>query len=459
MITPGVIAARITRRAVFLPFALLLLGFAVAPAAHADDRFSFGGELRPRLEMVDRFGLNANTPEANTMVWLRTRLHADARITDGVFARIELQDAHRWGEAAANASRTTDLADISLREAYVEFSGLADDRLEFRLGRQAIILGAERLLGDLDWHWNGRTHDAILSTWRVNDHHRWHALAIAVNENDQPGLTAAQKGGRDGDAWVTGISGDLTAGGIRWEPFWIFTDLDSSTLGTLLPQAGILNAAAPGRAGDLHAQTLGLRARGKAWPRVTWEAEAHYQHGSLGGFDLSAHALHFSAAYAARTALLDRVTLGVDRWSGDRDPGDGRLGTYQPAFPSYYEHIGILGRLGMKNLDQLRITLAGPLVAEWRWRADAHLFRLASARDHAWTPAGALLAATGTAAGSRGIGTEYDLAFLYPWNRHVTFMLAGSHFRSAGRLAQAIRNTGGAPAAAITTIAQVEVKF
>lgn len=442
-----------------VPLALTCLMAATLTAAHSDDRVSFGGELRPRLEILDRFGLNANVPEANSMVWLRTRLHADARITDGVFARIELQDAHRWGEAAANASRTTNLAEISLREAYVELSGLADDRLEFRLGRQAVILGAERLLGDLDWHWLGRTHDAGVATWRVHDHHRWHALAIVVNENDQPGFTAAQKGGRDGDAWVAGIYGDLEAGGVRWEPFWIFSDFDSSTLGTLLPQAGILSGTNPGRAGDLHTQTFGLRARGRAWPRVNWEAEAHYQHGSLGGLDLRAHALHFSGAYSARTKFLDRVTIGVDHWSGDRDPGDNTLGTYQPAFPSYYEHVGILGRLGMKNLEQLRITLAGPLVSGWRWRADAHLFRLASAGDQAWTTGGTLLASTMTSAGSRGMGTEYDLAFLYPWNRHVTFLLAGGHFRPEGRLAQAIRNTGGAPASAATAIAQVEVKF
>lgn len=407
--------------------------------------------------------MNAATPEANTMVWMRTRLHADARVTEQVFARVQIQDVRRWGEAAANASSVNDNADLTLREAYLELTGFADDRLELRLGRQPLILGAERLLGDLDWHRVGRVHDAATATWRFDDHHRWTLLGIAVNENDQPGFTAAQKGGRDGDAWVVGVAGQFDALGLRWEPFWVHARFDSATLPVLVPQSALLAATHPRRAGDLAAHTFGLRLRGRAGERLGWELEGHLQHGSLGEWDLDAHALHASATWEARWAALDRVTLGVDRWSGDRDPGDHEIGTYQPAFPSYYEHTGLLGRLGMRNLEQLRLTLSGPIPVSfaqgWRWRADAHAFRLATARDHAWSPPGTLFVATGTANGSRGIGTEYDLALVYPWNHHVTFLVAAAWFKPEGRLAQGLRNAGGAPTTAATTVAQIEVKF
>lgn len=449
------------RRAAVSALAISALGvIPPAPARAAlDERYRIGGEIRPRVEVMEHFQMNGAVPEANAMIWMRTRLHADARVSEHVFARVQVQDVRRWGESASNASLTTDLAGLTLREGYVELGGLADDRLEVRLGRQPLVLGAERLLGDLDWHWVGRVHDAAIATWTVHDHHRWSAFAVIVNENDQPGFTAAQKSGRDGDAHLLGIGGRFATLGVEWEPAWVVSRFDSATLPVLAPQGTLLAAADPAQAGDLEAHTFALRVRGRAGSRLGWELEGHIQSGRIGKRNLRAHALHLGASWQARLSHLDRLALELDRWSGDRDPGDAVVGTYQPAFPSYYEHTGILGRLGMKNLEQARITLAGPVAGDWRWRADAHVFRIAAARDDAWGPNGARFAATSTAAGSRGMGTEYDVAVIYPWTRHVTFLIAAAHFRPEGRLRQVIRNAGGSPTAAMTTIAQLEVKF
>ncbi|MEK8024313.1 MAG: alginate export family protein [Candidatus Hydrogenedentota bacterium] len=444
---------------------LLTVIFAIPLPSHAElepstgtriaDFATIGGEIRPRFEYSSNFGGDRAAREENEMVFMRTRANVDIDVSDQVFARIEIQDFRRWGDPLSNASGTTDAADLVLREGYLELTDLWSGRISTKLGRQAIVRGEERLLGDLDWHRIGRTHDAAVVSLRPGESHRMDFLFISVTENDNIGSTAAAKSGVDGDAFLWGMYGD-----IKWkpftkfQPFWIYQDYDSSTLPALVPQV-----AGSGSSGsDFRVHTFGLLAGGEFLERWSWNAEGHYQAGDFGVRKLSAYLAHGRLSYAPGLTHLSRISTSYDIYSGDRNAADNTIQTYQPVFPSYYEHTGRIGRLGMKNLDRFRLALSGAFLAGWQWRLDWHNFRSNSRADHLYATTGGVFLATGGAA-SRSVGNEYDASLSFPWKPNVTFTTTASVFHPGEASRQAVRNAGGAPGRTIDATAQVEVKF
>jgi hypothetical protein len=428
-----------------------------SPAGGAGDYVTIGGEFRPRFMMMHNFNVNETLRDENEFVYLRTRLRVDVEPAERVFVRVAIQDFRRWGDPASNASALTDAADIVLREGYAEFMDLWNGRFTARVGRQAIILGSERVFGDLDWHRVGRTHDAAMLTMRTGGESAWDLIAIDVSEADNIGTTAAAKGGGvDADGWLVALYGRLNLKPFaRFEPYWIYQDYDSSTLPAISPRP----TAFGGTDGDLKLHTLGLLAAGEMGNRWSWDAEGNWQGGTLGSRDVSAWFAHAGISYEARLRHLARVAVAYDHYSGDDDPLDRDVGTYQPVFPSYYEHTGLIGRIGMKNLSRFRLSLGGELVADWSWRFDWHAFRLAAKTDHAYAVDNTAAFATGNAVSSATLGHEYDMILSYPWNRNVTLTATGSVFDPGAAIDQVVAAGGGTPGAITNVIGQVEVKF
>lgn len=436
-------------------FAFLIACLTVAPPVAADgisDYVTIGGEFRPRFAAMHNFNLNRNAPDENEAVFMRSRIRFDFDPIDRVFIRLSLQDVRRWGDPTSNASATTDVADITLREGYAEFSDVLGGHVDVRLGRQAIILGSERVFGDLDWHRIGLTHDAAVTTLRFGSEHSIDALWIGVSEADNVGTTNATKGGVDADGWLTGLYGHLKVKPFtRFEPYWITQDYDSTTLTTLIPaptSSGVVD-------GDLQIHTFGLNLAGALGDRWSWDAEGNAQMGSLGSRDVRAWMAHGGITFEPRFRKLTRVGAAYDHYSGDRTRNDREIGTYFPVFPSYYEHMGLIGRVGMRNISRWRVTAGGELIADWSWRFDWHHFQLASRADHVYAVSNATAFATGGAVSSSSVGDEYDLVFTYPWNRNVTLLASGSLFDPGAAIDQVVASSNSIK----NLVAQVEVKF
>ena len=140
----------------FLFAAGLLLGMAGSVQA----QFTLSAEVRPRAEFRNGF---KRLREAGTdpafFVEQRTRLYADYRS-----ARIQLylamQDVRIWGNA--DQIYKSDPALTNFYEAWAQVN--FNDRMSLRMGRQALDYDNARILGDLDWAQQGRSHDALLFT-------------------------------------------------------------------------------------------------------------------------------------------------------------------------------------------------------------------------------------------------------------------------------------------------------
>jgi hypothetical protein len=427
-----------------------------ASATDVSDHISINGEIRPRFEYEDNFNVNKVNRQVNEMVFMRTRVGVNVDVTDRVFARVQLQDVRRWGDPATNASSVGDTSDLTVREAFVELSNLWGDRLDLRLGRQALVYGDERLMGDLDWHRVGRTHDAALATFRPSTGQRWDAFAVFVTENDNAAGMPAARGGRDADAHLYGVYGKMELRPFtRFEPFWIMQDYDSVTLPALVPQV-----ASSGSAGnDLRVHTVGLNLGGELMPRLFWDAEGHYQFGDYGTRNLRSYLLHGRLTWEAFLGPIHRIQAGYDLYSGDDIAGDGVVRTYQPVFPSYYRHTGISGWIGMKNLDLLTVSIGGTPAPDWTWRIDWRQFHLRSRQDQIYAVTNAVAAGVAGLSGSRLFADQFDLGVSYRWNAQVTWTAAASVFEPHGVMSQVITNGGGVPGTATHLLTQLEVKF
>lgn len=126
-------------------------------------------------------------------------------------------------------------------------------------------------------------------------------------------------------------------------------------------------------------RTAGIRLAGKQGPwSWNWEAMAQWGHWTDKG--IRAWSLASETGYAlAGLALSPRLLLRANIASGDGDPGDGRLGTFNPLYPraKYFGELTPIGPRNMMNLHPgLELDLGHgfdlSLAGLFYWRENRH---------------------------------------------------------------------------------------
>ena len=80
-----------------------------------------------------------------------------------------------------------------------------------------------------------------------------------------------------------------------------------------------------------------------------WDIEGMAQRGSVGSQSIRSWAVGSIAGYTFDTAWQPRINLQLDAASGDNDPADRRIGTFNPLFPNGY-YVTQSGYTGYSNL-------------------------------------------------------------------------------------------------------------
>lgn len=152
----------------------LLAGTILAGTAKA--QFSMSGEFRPRAEYRHGFqSLLAPDTDAAFFVSQRTRLNLNH--TDKLMSfRLSLQDVRVWGD---NPQLNRIDNNSSVYEAWGEFN--ITDEFSVRAGRQQLVYDDSRILGNVDWAQQGRSHDLALIKYRNESDLQVH-LGLAFNQ-------------------------------------------------------------------------------------------------------------------------------------------------------------------------------------------------------------------------------------------------------------------------------------
>ena len=280
----------------------------------------FGGQARARYEYDGGFTLMGYEPGGRDQLLLeRVRLDLAARFKEGPRLFLQLQDAHalltRFKDSDFPASSPIqDTLDI--RQLYAEWQHIGGTAIGFRIGRQQISYGDQRVFGPGSWGNTGR--------------YAWDAAMVKI---DTRGFWV--------DAWVgdyltyksdvwpdRDVKHFLTFAAyahIKELPFRLdlFYVLKRDTSGTIVGESGV---------GNLLSRTVGFQAEGHAFDLLDAEATFAGQFGRSAGDEIRAFGASIKLGITLPAASKPRLGVQYTWGSGDRDPQDGIQGTFDGVY-------------------------------------------------------------------------------------------------------------------------------
>jgi hypothetical protein len=375
-----------------------LLGSAVS-------HLSIGGEIRQRYEFTRNPAFGAS-PQDRWGAWQqRYVLHGDLVLGPQFRLFGQLLAGAETGLSGPPGTFDTNRTDV--QQAFAEFRlPLGSLNLQFRAGRQELRYGSARLIDiregpNVRRKFDGAVASLSVGSWRID------ALAVrparlSIGSFDDDTDTRVQLGG----LYATGTAQ-------AWLP--LASSLDVYMLGFRNQRARFDRLS-----GDETRYSAGTRLFGTRGP-LDWNWEATLQGGDIAGRRIRAWALYTDTGYTFREMAWEpRLGLSVNAASGDRDPADRTLGTFNAMFPraSFFSDIAILGP---RNFWNLMPSVSLRPHRDISVDARLNLFWRMEARDGVYRPSGALLR-SGAGSAERFVGTELSISTTWRASERLRFM-------------------------------------
>jgi hypothetical protein len=397
---------------------------AQAPAvenAAAPRLFTAGFELRGRFEAFTGQGF---VPGRNDGYYLsRLRFNLGIQPLSWLRFVFQAQDSRAPGYPEPQPASAVDPLD--LRMGYVEFGRNPKAGWSMRAGRQELIFGEERLVGASNWGNVARVFDALRVTWaNPGAQLDWFASSVVI-----PDKSAFDRSDVRNRFYGFYSSFRRLVAGWQVEPYVFWRS-----------EAGSRNELK--QRGRLEEATLGIRALGRLPARFDYGLETALQTGRAAGAPLSAWAGHFAGGYTlGDTGRAPRLQAQFNCASGDDNPRDGRVKTFDNLFPTNHSFYGIADRQGWRNMREATGGIGFPIREKWRFSADYHLFWLATVQDALYFDNGSAFVRNPKAT-SRRVDDEIDVTAAYQHDAHLSLLAGYAHILPRAFLKQS--TPGGA---------------
>ena len=306
---------------------------------------------------------------------------------------------------------------FDLRQAYV-MAGSPD--FNVTLGRQLLRYGDERLVGSFDWNNFGRTFDAVkvhltpAKGWSLEGF----ASSVVVIDSDELNLSDLFNGNSTGRNQV--FSG-LYLSTATLCPFGSTTDFYA------------LELHEESAVGGTDFVTLGTRLKADVTKTGGWdfESEMAVQTGDLRGRDLSSFAGHWGAGRIwTQSAWKPRLFAEYNFATGDDNPADRDVGTFQNLFPTNHKFYGYMDLFSWQNLHNPAFSFSVQPSDATKVQLDYHGFWLADTND-AWYRANGVTQVRPITPGADSfVGTELDLTATWKVNSQLGVLAGYAHFFS-----------------------------
>ncbi len=428
------------------------------PLSFANGLFVFDVQERLRWEIRENnFDFNDAVNALTDDNWLlqRARIGLLVKPSDWFKLYVQGQDSREINSDRADfpgvlGAEGDDAFD--LRQGYLEFGNAKAFPLTLKVGRQLLSYGDERLIGAFDWNNIGRTFDAAKLRWEEKT---WSVDAFAST------VVVPERGSYNQSDFLNGNENDRsqTFSGVYFNTTAL--SFQSTDLYALHLHENTNPRYQPAAIGDTDFFTLGFRmkskpgafapqpvpasdgkeiADGKSVPAplpakkpigFDYTFEAAFQTGEVRGLDLTAFAAHLDLGYTFDTSWRPRVALGYSFASGDGNPLDQDIETFQNLFPTNHKFYGQADFFSWQNIHDLELNLKVAPVKSVTLRADFHAFFLAST-DDAWYRANGVTAVRPLNALARNAGSyagsEIDVLATWAVNKNVSIEAGYSHF-------------------------------
>ncbi|MCA9128046.1 MAG: alginate export family protein [Planctomycetales bacterium] len=393
----------------------------------ANGKLDIGGEYRTRFHHENNhrgLGLTGLDDE----FWLtRLRLFTNYRITKNIRFYGEYLYADSAGESLA--PRPIEENRGEAQNLFVDFKLIdnGSSKVTARVGRQELLLGAQRLVSPLDWANTRRTFDGYRMTYGSSD------IDLDLFYTNPVARVAA------------------TGGTNRWDS----ADDNQQFYGAYATRKGLeigsIDAYYLGydnQTANFSYHTIGSRLAGSG-DFFLYELEGGVQFGSNGNG--TGHGAGFMTA-----GLGHKMTVGsgAKKWTptlwawydyasgGDATfvaPGDDGFHHY---FPLAHKYNGFMDLFGRRNLNDVNLQFISPIGSRVNFLLWYHYFFL----DQATTPYSVVMTPFNAAntAGSKDLGHEIDTLFTINLNPRNSLLIGYSFFNSGDYY----RTTTGVPTSA-----------
>ena len=378
------------------------------PSNRLNDRLppwlQFSGEFRARMEVVSASDFRSGGGIAYLLS--RLRIYMTVQPTAWLKLQFQSQDARAfWKNQQPPAPPFQETMD--LRIAYLEVGDSEKKTLGLRIGRQELLLGDQRLVGNANWLNVPRVFDAVRLTVRRNGY-RIDGFATTVV---QPVNGEFDRPFRHKSANFHGLYGGLEklVPNAVVEPYvlWRVT----RNLLTEFSQSG-----------NRDFKTVGVRWTGRLPASADYQVEMAVQRGTLGTDRVAAWAGHWLLGNSLGPAPhKTRLTAEYNFASGDRNPHDGVEGTFDQLYPSAHSLYGLADQVGWRNIHHVRAGTEFHPRTPWMIAASHHSYWLASASDALYAANGVPTVRRADGSAGRSVGQEADVSLTCDWSRQLQF--------------------------------------
>jgi len=375
-----------------------------------DWHLTLGGQARFRFESEQNKAFGSVKPTQDAFLLQRYLLHGDLRHNEdlrfflqGKFAHVNDRDRN------VGLAGLEDHADI--HQAFFDFNTLImNNQLTFRLGRQELQYGNERLISPLDWGNTRRTFDGFKVFTELED---WRLDAFAV----RPVLVDRRNlDDEDENVDFYGLYSTHKESRALATDFYFLLLKDNNITVNSNTDMGRKTLYTPGT------RLWGTRGN---WD---YESELAAQFGTFAGDRVQAWMATAGGGYTfSDRDWRPRIGLLYDYASGDGDPTDGKHETFNQHYPLGHAWLGYLDLVGRSNVHAIKTQLKVEPTKKLAAWADFHTFFADQDEDALYSAGGTPTRRLAAGAGSRSFGHELDLAAKVVLDVHAAALFGYSH--------------------------------
>ena len=428
---------------------LVLTGIAGLFAASSFGQLTLSGEIRPRAEYRHGYKSVADTNQSHAFsIDQRTRFNVGFENEDYEFY-VQLQDIRTWG-----SNQQLNISDgfMAIHQAWAKVK--LNKNHGIKLGRQELNYDDARILGNVAWAQQARSHDAALYQFK-NDKTRLD-IGLAFN---QTGASMASI-----DYMLTKSYRDLH---YAWFNHKVSDKVQFSLLAMNVgQQVWFTDASGDDFSSMKYIATLGTHAKFAPSKKFKLNFNGYYQMGSapvtVGVDDIIINNSAYLVGLDASFKATDKFTagLGYELQSGttqtDTSSTFGETArNFNPFFGTNHKFNGLMDYFyvgsghGNVGLQDIYLKLKYGTKEKWSVGADVHIF-MTGLGVEVWDGVryGNDLAAATTQAETDAVnadmlnytlgsmmGTEIDLSFAYKLKKTVTLKAGYSHMMASETLA------------------------
>ncbi len=381
---------------------------------------SVGGEVRERYEYFDNFKWGQGPQDKNGYLLQRYMLHTDLHLSPHIRFFGQLKSGLEDGRNGGPRPPDKDVLDVN--QVFLDVSTGFDNigSLTLRTGRQEMTYGSSRLVSVREGPNVRQSFDGVrltldARTWRVDGF-----VTRPVETN--PGFFDDKPDPKRLFWGFYGVAPLQVLPGGNFDLYFFSLDRDDATFNQ-------------GTA-DERRRSVGIR----LWGQIeSWDYnfEFVFQWGKFGRGDIRAWTAASDTGYTLqKLPFRPRIGLKADIASGDRDPNDRDLQTFNALFPkgAYFNETDLIGPA---NFADLHPSLILHLTERISFDVDWDLFWRQSLHDGVYGVA-VNVVRSGLTSHARYIGSALSSEVEWRIDRHITlagaytYFFAGPFLRESG---------------------------